>query len=420
MNKTNTNIFIGSAFVNLVLVVSVVVSISYWFILSGLNEATEHTLLAAITLYSIIALGLCAELTKKVSITYFKHKGLWITATLVSIITVMGALAITESNKQAALTKASDSYQVQQAASKDALNQMSQYAHAASYNMEDLEKQLQANINRAGSGKARRASGATYQEFVSKRTSINKKIADLQQYQAGASMSQVSAEAMAGGASTNNNTSANPLLANMATELNLDAKVLINVFYLAVTILLEFAAFYVGGQVTKLKDERDLSEQELLEKQNLRVFGHTMASVMGTGIRQNHTDVDAAGFNYHVHPSATEAPKASVTSTERPTMGFINTNNKPINTKPSVTSVKQTPITDNPQSQGTDLLRLKQLHAYAKSCKNGEDIQCPVCERETVKKNNAIFCSNKGKGNCADEYHNLLDPKRLKAIKRKV
>jgi hypothetical protein len=52
-------------------------------------------------------------------------------------------------------------------------------------------------------------------------------------------------------------------------------------------------------------------------------------------------------------------------------------------------------------------------HAFNKKQKVGDAIICCSCGKEMVKKSyQSQFCSNKGRGNCKDKYHNLVDDTR--------
>ena len=43
--------------------------------------------------------------------------------------------------------------------------------------------------------------------------------------------------------------------------------------------------------------------------------------------------------------------------------------------------------------------------------------RCLECGRDISRKHpNAVFCSNKGQGNCKDRFHNRNDPSRLERV----
>lgn len=61
---------------------------------------------------------------------------------------------------------------------------------------------------------------------------------------------------------------------------------------------------------------------------------------------------------------------------------------------------------------------MKELYRVAQNSKVGEAISCPACNQKLKKKShNHIFCSSKGKNNCKDVYHNMVEPERLKYAK---
>ncbi len=65
---------------------------------------------------------------------------------------------------------------------------------------------------------------------------------------------------------------------------------------------------------------------------------------------------------------------------------------------------------------GSDLER---KYNIAFSADAGSQINCPVCSTNIKKKTfNHVFCSSTGKGNCKDDYHNILNPDRISARKQ--
>lgn len=64
------------------------------------------------------------------------------------------------------------------------------------------------------------------------------------------------------------------------------------------------------------------------------------------------------------------------------------------------------------------VLKMKKRHKKVAEKPVGAKVKCPVCKKAFKKKAyNTIFCSGKGKGNCRDKYHNLINPVRLGARK---
>jgi hypothetical protein len=63
--------------------------------------------------------------------------------------------------------------------------------------------------------------------------------------------------------------------------------------------------------------------------------------------------------------------------------------------------------------------RMRELYRASQNAKKGDIVLCPTCEKRMMKTGIKIFCSNsKNKrsdgGNCSDEYHNAINPDRLR------
>lgn len=60
-----------------------------------------------------------------------------------------------------------------------------------------------------------------------------------------------------------------------------------------------------------------------------------------------------------------------------------------------------------------DISKKNDLYRDAKRAQVGATIRCPFCRKLFVKKSyQTTFCSNKGKNNCKDKYHNFTNDKR--------
>ena len=80
-------------------------------------------------------------------------------------------------------------------------------------------------------------------------------------------------------------------------------------------------------------------------------------------------------------------------------------------------SVFYDPIGENPfpSQQPFSIKVRKAKYQQAKAAKTGVIIECPVCCTRFEKKSyQQAFCTNKGKGNCKDKYHNHATPERQK------
>ena len=55
------------------------------------------------------------------------------------------------------------------------------------------------------------------------------------------------------------------------------------------------------------------------------------------------------------------------------------------------------------------LMRLRRLMRDARAASVGDTIRCAQCKKWITKKSyQTAFCSNKGRGNCRDRYHNRI------------
>ena len=269
-------------------------------------------------------------------------------------------------------------------------------------------------------------------------------------------MQTVAGSIMANGSSLS--TSSNPMLYNIATATGVTAAVLKTIFYLAVTLLLEFAAWFLGGEVEKINNQLTMSKAQILDAQNMDMFGVSVASVnqfayadtlrfeteqqlaneeleqvrqnqlLATAERMKKNQAIQAELNTYqsqVAPEEKKKHKLGFVDTDQKTMLFLR-HKTPIGVDKSTRGryVDKSVDTDlnNAVGNSTDSVtteRMLQLYLKSQETKSGEGVQCPVCERSFIKTGFKIFCSNKGKDNCADEYKNILKPERLIALENK-
>jgi len=133
----------GVFVVNLILIVSFVGSITYWYALSVMGVADTVDGVWKFVLWSLVGVGATTELVKKVSLSTFRHKGIWLSATAVSVLTVMGTFSILDANREDTLVKQSDSYQLAKNRQQGALDTASKYGFASGYDLASLESKLQ-------------------------------------------------------------------------------------------------------------------------------------------------------------------------------------------------------------------------------------------------------------------------------------
>jgi len=285
-----------------------------------------------------------------------------------------------------------------------------------------------------------------YQAYLAEKRTINDKVNAKRNYDSSLNMQTMAGSIMANGSSLT--TSSNPMLYNIATATGVTAAVLKTLFYLAVTLLLEFAAWFLGGEVEKINNQLTMTKAQLLDAQNMDTFGVSVASVnqfayadslrfeaeqrvaneelelieqrqllAATQRAKKTNDIRAELETYQAEPPLTE--------TKKQRMGFVDTDQKTmlfLRRKKPVDVDKSTPVKNLAQSVDTDSVtteRMQQLYLKSQETQSGGEVQCPVCERSFIKTGFKIFCNNKGKGNCADEYKNILKPERLIALENK-
>ena len=298
IREMKKRILIGNATVYLILTVSFAATIAYWVILAGLGESKDLEAGWYALLVLIVGVGGVAEIVKKVTLSTYRHGVIWFVATAVSVLTVMGTYAILNSQRQDQITRSSDAYQDGRALKQEGISEASKYAHASGYNLDTLAKEMDdvvcARAAECGGGRS-----ISYANYLSKKTVIQQKIDDAKAYQSAMGKVNLGGTSMNEGAIAS---SSNPLLDDIAAVTGISATLIKNLFYLAVTILLEFAAFHIGGRVEELKEELTYSEMELLERKNKANFGITMAEIM-SGAEQ---------------PKALEQPVQAVANIEKP------------------------------------------------------------------------------------------------------
>ena len=440
--------FIGKSAINIILFVSLISTMGYWYVL-GL-QASNATGFWAVLAFSIIGIGLVTEFVKKITLSLFRHRGIWLGATMVSVATIMGTLSIIDNNKESGLIKSSSEYRLAQARQENAFNTASQWAWAGGFSLTQLNNEL-INVTEK---RERREIG--YQAYLAEKRAINEKINAKRNYDSSLNMQTVAGSIMANGSSLT--TSSNPMLYNIATVTGVTAAVVKTIFYLAVTLLLEFSAWFLGGEVEKINNQLTMTKAQILDAQNMDMFGVSIASVnqfayadtlrfeaeqkvankelahirhnqlLATEERMKNNNETQTEIN--TYPSQ-EAPEEK----KKHTLGFIDTDQNPmlfLRHKNPISVDKSTPGRHIDKSVDTDLdsvvgnstdsvttERMSQLYLKSQETKSGEGVQCPVCERSFIKTGFKIFCSNKGKDNCADEYKNILKPERLIALENK-
>ncbi len=286
MTKMKNKIAVGSATVWAILLVSLAATLAYWYVLSGIESASQLSQFWQVIIWLVVAVGAVAEIIKKVTLSTFRNRNIWLIATFVSVVTVMGTYSILDQTRQNDLTKQSDSYKDSRANKQGADAMASRYAYASSYHLADLEKQYdQVATDRAN----RKIKYLTYKK---RRASLEQKIQAKRAYESAIATSSTASSNMTNGNATGS--SANSLLSNIAGVFNGSEALIKMLFYLLVTILLEVAAFWIGGQVETMKHQLHLTEAELLDMKNLAVFGFSMKDMQrGLFDRVNRAEQDS-------------------------------------------------------------------------------------------------------------------------------
>ncbi len=266
-------IMVGNLTVWSILLVSLLVSIYYWYQISGITTANENIgAFEKILLWSSVAIGFLSELVKKVTLSTIRNKKIWVFATIVSIITVMGSFAILDQNRGVALKKGSDFYAGAVGDKKEAQKEMAKFAHMAGITMADLDAKEADNVLKGGSNLARKKSKMTYRQFTDKRDEIIQEKKDLRSYLGAKNMVKLAKDDMTGAEGSGVEIS-NPLFGQVKTVTGITISAITLTFFLAVTLLLEISAFYIGGEIQEFKNFLHLTEAELLDIQNMTMFG---------------------------------------------------------------------------------------------------------------------------------------------------
>ena len=431
----------GSFTVTIILLVSFIGSVAYWYALSVMGASSAVDGVWRIILWSMVAMGVASEIVKKVSLSTFRHGGLWIAATFVSVLTVMGTVSILDANREDSLVKQSDQYKAAQSRQKGALDTASQYGWASGFDLASLESQLQQVVDDRAK---RRIKYATY---LSQKKALEKKIEAKRAYDSAMSMNSLAGEAMAQGGTGAN--SSNPLLSNIATVTGVGAEALKTGFYLMVTLLLEYAAFFFGGKVEEIRNRLNMTRAQLLDLQNAEVFGISVAQISNAtyqNVLQAENDQIEAESEVKKLRKKREKPayataenvesiraesKQKLNNAKQKNseysstgIGFLSDRNTPKSKlENKVPKTMESSAVKHHSSDSDSPCINMHVNNMDSPCNNmdkkqpkngvaGEKINCPNCNNIFTRKTyNHRFCSAK----CRDDYHNDGNEKRLKA-----
>jgi hypothetical protein len=272
-------IMVGNFTVWSILLVSLMVSIFYWYQISGITTASKKIgAFEEALLWSAVAIGFLSELVKKVTLSTFRNKTIWVFATIVSIVTVMGSFALLDQNRGVALKQGSDTYTTAKDDKATYKKQMGDYAHVASKPLQSLLDAETANIKKGGSNAARRQSKMSYSQFVANRDRIKQAITDREAYDKAKAMYEMAGDDM-GSSGGSGDEMSNPLFGQIHTVTGFTINAITLTFFLAVTLLLEISAYYIGGEIQQFKNFLNLTEAELLDIEIISMFGVSMQAM---------------------------------------------------------------------------------------------------------------------------------------------
>jgi len=139
------------------------------------------------------------------------------------------------------------------------------------------------------------------------------------------------------------------------------------------------------------------------------VTGASTETVSTTFLLSRATQLELIGIVFAIVAMLTSTPNAirvQTGSTKKPKAKEGKKESKP-EEKPK--EQNKSGILMNGIEYTPEMIRaIVKRYVIAKSVPNGEKCTCPVCEKVFIKKRNAVHCSNKGKGNCADTRKNLM------------
>lgn len=262
--EANKKIIIGTITIYLILLVSLGATLAYWFVLSGAGEAQQASFFWQSILWLLVLTGFVAELIKKVTLSTFRHGGIWLTATIISIFTVMGTYTLLDATRQDTLNKTSDQYQDSRQQKTQALQNSQPYAWAKGFDLATLEKEKAVLVIQREQRKI------TYADYLNQKKSVEEKINAKRAYEASLNSAELAQTTMQ---NTQGGLNSNPLLTNIATVLETKEALIKILFYLLVSLLLEITAYWLGGQVAQQKQLKKMTEAELLDMKNKAVFG---------------------------------------------------------------------------------------------------------------------------------------------------
>lgn len=266
----------GRLTIYMLVTISTILSFGYWYHLSNLENQQPETLFWTIVLWATVCSGVAIDIARTVVLVFFRHLIIYFILTSFSVLSVLSVYLILDNKLEVTLKKGSDDYKDNRDAKLKAEENAAKYAHMTGVTLAELQAERQANIDRAGSNKARRKSGATYQEYVLKNKEIDQRIEDLKDYNAAINTTKAKKKDMDNSDSGLDN---NPLMSKIALITGIAKGFLVMLLYAAISITLEWASWYLGGEIKKIKEFATLTRLQILDKQVQAEMGYSLAHV---------------------------------------------------------------------------------------------------------------------------------------------
>jgi hypothetical protein len=411
-HRVQNRIKAGNALVWFFAIISTAVTLYYWHSLSGLEYKKDASPVEFVILWLSVALGLALELAKLYFIFVGGYKKLWISAVIVSVITVMGSYSILNQDRQNNLTQASDTYQDARSAREDARKKASKFAYVASTSMSSLKSELEENNAKGGSNSARRKSGMSYQSYVQTRADINKRIKDRQSYDsANATLQSENKNMQTQGIGGSSNPLFNSVGKVFAKDAESIAKIegaILILFFFAITVLAEIFAYFIGEKVRAEQDATFLTSAQMQDMKNKELFGVAVSEMMPeqfarlNDAQRDRNEAEAVIANQRLNRTDSNGNALNpleIARNTRDTRSELEANSRQAR-----------------NHSGRNTRDMEQRYAVAKNAITGSLIRCPACVKEIKKEHHrTMLCSSTGANNCKDEYHNILNPEGIGA-----
>jgi hypothetical protein len=224
----------------------------------------QQNVMTKLSLYGLLLLAFVIEAYKKAVLGTFQHRGMWYWLVFASVLTSVGGTMITNQTRQNVLTKSSDSYKDNKTALADAKTERSKYARCSSMSLDDLDARLTSNSTNV----PRKANGKkdwTKFNSVKSKVAIDKQcLLDYQRADAAVVIAEADLTNSKGSGAGGAATSSDPLMYSIHEMIGTAENVLVMLFYILVTVLVEAVTYYIGGQVQRLKREKTLTANQIM------------------------------------------------------------------------------------------------------------------------------------------------------------